>query len=108
MSDKTVHTVFRSFIRELTRTTPVPYSNHPKVIQSSVGMIFRLKSQNAFSSLQHILNGSFEGIDLLFTQRAGYEKDRNACIYSNMQITSYSQVGNVMEKKLISRLVNEN
>jgi hypothetical protein len=81
MTDKTAQTVFRSFIRELSRTIPVAYSNYPKVIQSSVGMIFRLRSPNSYSCPQHIMEGSFDSIDLLFTQRAGYERDKNACTY---------------------------
>lgn len=73
------NSVFRAFVKELGRRAPKCYFNGPKVIQSSVGMIFRLHSDTLFTASSDIDKGEFQKIELLFTQRAGYEGDRNAC-----------------------------
>lgn len=36
------NTIFQGFLRELARSTPKRYFNSKRVIQSSVGMIFRV------------------------------------------------------------------
>lgn len=81
------NSVFRAFVKELGRHSQLPCYNSPKVIQSSVGMIFRLHSEFLFTSASDIAKGEFQKIELLFTQRAGYEGDRNACISSHIKTT---------------------
>jgi hypothetical protein len=64
--------VFRSFVREVIRTKPQLYHNKKGVIQSSVGLIFKLYSTSKVSDINEILSASYDKIELLFTQRAGY------------------------------------
>ena len=71
--------IFKSFIKELIRLSPKAYHNKKDTIQSSVGMVFKLHSENHIGNVQDVLKSHYENIQLLFTQRAGYEKDRNAC-----------------------------
>ena len=82
-----VSPVFKSFIRELVRLPPRGYHNKKDTIQSSVGMVFKLHSSSNISSIQDVLKSNYHNIQLLFTQRAGYEKDRNACKTGRMQTT---------------------
>lgn len=75
-------TVFKSFIREVLSGKSKHYFNSKGVIQSSVGLIFRLASQDKLADVSQILSSNYDKIELLFTQRAGYEKDKNACNYN--------------------------
>ena len=105
--DKAAVTIFRAFVREVLRNEPRDFSNKKKVIQSSVGMVFRLQSKTLLSSPQQMASCvDYQGIELLFTQRAGYEKDRNACTLSPSQTTSYSQEDNATGQKLTCRPVS--
>ena len=71
--------MFRAFLRELVVSSPREFSNGSKVIQSSVGMVFRLQCRKPPASPLEAATLPYEKIELLFTQRAGYEKDPNAC-----------------------------
>jgi len=64
--------VFKSFLREVIRTKPQLYANKKGVIQSSVGLIFKLYSSSNVTNINEILLSSYDNIELLFTQRAGY------------------------------------
>jgi hypothetical protein len=72
-------TVFRALLQELARTEPCPFFNAKGVIQSSVGMIFRLRSQQSLTTAEEVAAAECDQVELLFTQRADYEHDRNAC-----------------------------
>lgn len=65
------------------RRKPRLYKNKVGVIQSSVGLIFKLYSNARITNVDEILSSSYDNIELLFTQRAGYERDRNACTSIN-------------------------
>lgn len=82
--------LFHSFLKELTRKTPKTYFNAKDTIQSSVGMIFRLHTRAHFKSIDDIHTNSYDNIELLFTQRAGYEGDRNACTHCMIRQHSIS------------------
>ena len=51
--------IFKSFIRELTRTPSKLYYNKKDTIQSSVGMIFKLQSDGALTSADEIIKSEF-------------------------------------------------
>lgn len=78
--DRFASTTFKCFLREVAAATPRSYFNEKHVIQSSVGMIFRLSTDGVIKNVEDALSREIREIDLLFAQRAGYERDRNACI----------------------------
>lgn len=47
--------VFKAFLREVTHHQPAQYTNKKKVIQSSVGMIFKLHLDQPFTSYEDII-----------------------------------------------------
>lgn len=73
------NSIFRAFVREIIQQKNIDYTNKKGVIQSSVGMIFKLYTDTKLTNTHDALSTNYDNIELLFTQRAGYEKDRNAC-----------------------------
>lgn len=73
--------VLKALLREVIRKQPNQYFNKANTIQSSVGLIFRVDSENKIDSIPQLFESELSKIELLFTQRAGFESDKNACIF---------------------------
>jgi hypothetical protein len=56
------NSVFQGFIRELSKSTPKCYFNGKRVIQSSVGMIFRVHTASQFSRAEEVGSCAFDKI----------------------------------------------
>lgn len=75
--------VFSSFLKEIIRTKSLQTSHfsNNKIIQSSVGVIFKCMTENSDNSIESIVKSwkEIKDVGLLMVQRAGFETDANAC-----------------------------
>ena len=102
--------IFYSLLQQLTKSQPKPYYSTSATIQSSVGLIFRYSTKQPSLSIHQLIQSSqdVQQLEILMVQRAGFEKDPNACKYSQMQSIQFSLVDKPIQENLILRLARGN